>query len=329
MGWSSAWSETNLSINDVKYLLADICNAINERLDFISTKVNWLTFSGTSQTPTANDFVGCQVTGTSNSWSEICKQIDSAINTLFPTSGDTQWYNSTFTDAYTRAEILTAIGYTEADIDYTNWRNRSFYLAIKSMMPYARYVIDSSLTEFDSVDTFIGDDVVTPPYDPGTYTKDPELAWDDATTFYLSVDAGIYGGIDFLLFYSAIKSGDSFDFSYSVPTKYDDATFVKVKTKLVVEALPSTNIIPNDVDIDVNGTTISIPLSTIDTFLGGEYYTDIFDIESLSATATISDWTDLPFSITEPVSVEGSSFNILPFASGSMCYDLNTAFNYT
>ena len=53
MPWSSTWSQSSFTNDDVKFLLADLCNAINERLNIISTKVDFNIYGGTSQSPTS------------------------------------------------------------------------------------------------------------------------------------------------------------------------------------------------------------------------------------------------------------------------------------
>ena len=92
MPWSSTWSQSSFTNDDVKFLLADLCNAINERLNIISTKVDFNIYGGTSQSPTSSSFVGMPVTGGSSTWSGVCAQIDSAIDTLFPST--TVWLDS-------------------------------------------------------------------------------------------------------------------------------------------------------------------------------------------------------------------------------------------
>lgn len=315
MAWSSTWAQSSYTNNDVKFLLADLCNAINERLNIISIKVNFNIYGGTSQTPTSSDFVGMPVTGGSSTWSGVCAQIDSAIDTLFPST--TVWLDSTFTTQYTRAAILSAIGYSEADIASTNWRSPNFYKGIKAMMPYARYLavnqLQSILTPY-----FWGFDGIVP---PGPYDSDPQVAWDNATNEYVLEANGIGAGLDnanVYNYYYAYKTTDELVYTYGTPSGYSSATFVKIKVAL--QSISSaTDIVPLDLVFTFGDTEIEMPLSTTST-----YQSDYVDFDSLTVPLSV-DFTDVPFDTTS----DGTGGFVVTPSTAKLCYDMNSAYSYT
>jgi len=315
MAWSSTWSQSSYTNNDVKFLLADLCNAINERLNIISTKVDFNIYGGTSQSPTSSSFVGMPVTGGASTWSGVCAQIDSAIDTLFPST--TVWLDSTFTTQYTRAAILSAIGYTESDIASSNWRSPNFYKGIKAMMPYARYLavnqLQSILTPY-----FYGIDGVSP---PAPYDSDPQIAWDNATDEQGIEADGIGASLEndnTYMYYVAYKTTDELTYTYTTPSGYASATFVKIKVALQSIAT-ATDIVPLDLTFTFGDTGIEMPLSTEST-----YQSEYVDFNSMTVPLSV-DFTDVPFDTTS----DGSGSFVVTPSTAKLCYDMNSAYSYT
>lgn len=213
MGWHSTWDKPEWNNEDVKYLLADLCNAVNERRKVFNLEIDWPTISGTSQTPTNSNFIGVQVTGTPNSWSKICEHLSSAVSSLFIRP----WWNSDFTAQYTKADILAAVGYTASDVAHTNWRSPRFYKGLKAILPYARYIKPTTYTHITtetlaySISTVPNEDgLIVIPYtgqelavtsqNPSVegcseiYTGSPNTesdAWDNITLFSATTSTGL------------------------------------------------------------------------------------------------------------------------------------------
>jgi hypothetical protein len=323
MAWNAVWSQSEISINDVKYLLADICNAINERLDIINeAEIDWITFTGTSQSPAASDFVGMEVMDQTDSWYEVCQQIDSAINTLFPTN-TIWWKSSSFAAQYTRAEILTAIGYVEADIDASAWRTKNFYLAVKAMMPYARYYTENTIPSADPNIFYHSD-----PND-----TDAQTAWDNATTSTGTGPQSITGGIEYELFaseFSAGKTSDTIEYTLTIPSRLSPATFIKSKIRIEAYSTKAptsdgSRMNPIDLDFILDGNTVNIPLSTIDYL--DQYLSSIIDSNNLTIELSV-DMDTLPFSISSPNLGDTAGFVVSLFSPVALCYDLSPAYTY-
>ena len=136
MGWHSTWDKPEWNNEDVKYLLADLCNAVNERKR--TGKVNWLTYSGTSQTPSASDFAGCQVTGAANSWSKVVEQLLNNVHTsgYYLFDAEDPFVDS---EALTYSLALSSSGLVEDDISTDLWRNKTLYSNLRTLVTKYRY----------------------------------------------------------------------------------------------------------------------------------------------------------------------------------------------
>lgn len=333
MAWSSIWAQSSYTNNDVKFLLADLCNAINERLNIISTKVDFNIYGGTSQTPTSSDFIGMPVTGGSSTWSGVCAQIDSAINTLFPST--TNWWDSGFTAKYTRSEILSAIGYTEADIASSNWRSPNFYKGIKAMLTYARYVTTNASGDNISLDSY-----ASTAYTAGIASNVASDAWGDTATLSFT-KSGIFGRVNAYItyisfvgypFYQAIKTTDTATLSLSVSGNYTLGTRIKYSARVKAEAVTYADyVIPIDISGEFAGNSWSSDLST-----SSIWNSSYFDFTTSSPELSV-DITSLPFTINEDfvtdfypdaglVDYGEFTISISPVVA---YYDMNSAYSYT
>jgi hypothetical protein len=185
MAWHSTWEEdqivtggqdsvTELDLPSLKYLLADLCNAINERYAFIpGSPIAFTINSGTSTTPEPSDFVGMSINEISETYDEILAGIFDFYGT---SSGD--WYKPDYSDTWSRSEVLADAGYTTADIGKDNWRNKSFYLALRAMLERARYLIGiDNAPDLDDVISFGESD----PQPSSGADNSVEDAWDSVS----------------------------------------------------------------------------------------------------------------------------------------------------
>jgi hypothetical protein len=333
MSWSATWSQTSFTNNDVKFLLADLCNAINERLNIFSTKVNFNIYGGTSQSPTSSSFVGMPVTGGASTWSGVCNQIDSAIDTLFPST--TNWWDSSFTSRYTRSGILSAIGYTESDISSINWRSPNFYKGIKAMLPYARYATTNASGDNISLDSYS-----STAYTPGIASNNSSDAWGDTSTLSFT-KSGIFGRINGYItyisfvgypFYQAIKTSDNVTLSLSVSGNYTLGTRLKYSARIQAQSITYADyIIPIDISGDFAGNSWTSDLSS-----SSSWNSSYFDFTTSSPELNV-DMTSIPFTIDEdfvtdfyPTAglVDYGEFTI---SVGPVVayYDMNSAYSYT
>lgn len=212
---------------------------------------------------------------------------------MFPTNTN-YWKTSSFVSEYTRAEILTEIGYTETDLALTAWRTQNFYRAIKAMMPYVRYVKVPTSESYTSLDY-----LSNPSYTGAEPANTISDAWDDAVNVLTSLDSPAYGlrpheiGTSDTFYYRVRKtSSDSTTITATVYSPYNSGTVVNYEARA---------------SCTFSSFNSSIALGTVNGDLAGNSFS--FDLSTQSAT----DSSLFVFSDSSPtlsVSIDSSIFSV-------------------
>lgn len=314
MAWSATWSQSEFTNNDVKFLLADLCNAINERLGAIgSSKINWTTISGTSQTPTDSSFVGMQITQSSGSWYSVCGQIETGINTLFSTN---KFYTDTdFDDTLTKAEALTNAGYVSNDTSASiNWRNEVFYRSAKALLMQLRYGRINPNRTYSTITYYTTYDGIG-----GGYST-PTEAWDNATVFVQDVTNGVFQ-YELIAGYNEMPvktDPDNTTITITLPTGASGSTVVKYQTTIASLIQTETGFIIDTINASFAGDSFNVTGSGTFDF----EYTDDTPVLDLNLSVT-------PFSYDSPPPTVGESASIqIDVQSMAACCDFQPIFTY-
>lgn len=136
MGWSTVWDEPDINNNEIKSIVADLCNAISERLAAIEETVLFVTASGSSATPAAADFVGLMFNapGSGNDFKTLLQQIINAAEGMLEF-----FYKSDWTDTWDLSSALSAVGSAGLSVD--RFREKLLYEEIRELVLLCRYVL--------------------------------------------------------------------------------------------------------------------------------------------------------------------------------------------
>lgn len=199
MSWHATWASSQISNNDLKYLLSDLCIATNER--YRIGKQADKTFpvqTGSVAQPATTDIEGLPISadGSTNDLKELLEAIVAAIKDMVP-----EFYTSSAcTTAYTWSSACSAVGmYSTTDTeDVQKFRERNWWLNLQAILKLLRY------KNFPAPHHFTGDDeshsdttLEGGPNDPGFgYTNDIEAIWDsigsESSSGWVSPGVGYY-----------------------------------------------------------------------------------------------------------------------------------------
>lgn len=169
MAWSDTWDaafiywgardlENDVDLPSVKHLLADLCNAIQERQRYrFDEQEAWMIGDrSTVMDPEPDDFRGTllntsDLTPEKLTMPEICSELLSRLEGLFAAGGgiDAQFYtDDTFTTHLTYAAAVTAaaglsqeqLEEVDGDGKLKNWRQRGWWETLRAVVEQARYV---------------------------------------------------------------------------------------------------------------------------------------------------------------------------------------------
>lgn len=315
MAWHSTWDEaqivtggqdsvTTLDLPSLKYLLSDLCLAINERLDIrgIGGPVAFTINSGTSTTPDSADFVGMSINEVSETYDEILSAISAMLS-----SGN--WYKSDYSVDWDLTSILADIGISSGIISKSNWRNKSFYNGLRDILERIRYTIQIAACVVDgTVDSGQSD-----PQPSSGSPNSVEDAWDsvafDTTSAFLGFGlVKLNASFPAPEWFRASKTDTPLSFDYDV-TDFGaltgatlDELFFKVRTSYAYTSISSAF----DADGTIDGEAYSFTYPS-GSEAGAIIYTAFIASTSSSLSGSVSLGLEFPDDCPIPLSGIGSS----------------------
>lgn len=157
MGWNALWTESTIYLGgydlvsdselpNLKYLLADLCNAINERRDLVGTRYPFPVADGSNDAPVASDFVGLPVeANTGNDLHILFENLVSTVKDFFTGPTYNVWYKPDFSAKWTWATALAEVGITEEDLDVSRALTKTSYESLRSLIELCRYAIAQNI----------------------------------------------------------------------------------------------------------------------------------------------------------------------------------------
>lgn len=166
--WHAAWDAdfvfwggydlaNAVDLPSVKHLLADLCNAVNERWRLrFDAEISWMIADRTTTTtPVYDDFVGTlldidDLTPSMATLPELCETLRDKVEELFAAGTHRAgWYtDSTFATVLTYAAAVSNVGLmSEADLEAVNgggtllnWGQRDWWDTLRGVVEQARYL---------------------------------------------------------------------------------------------------------------------------------------------------------------------------------------------
>lgn len=271
MGWTALWTESTIYLGgydlvsdselpNLKYLLADLCNAINERRDLVGTRYPFPVADGSNDAPVASDFVGLPVeANTGNDLHILFESLVSTVEDFFTGPTYNVWYKPDFSAKWTWATALAEVGITEEDLDRSMALTKKSYEALKSLVELCRYAIAQNImfSSSGNLTSYYSEDKVGSsfplPYVGQTVNGSPNSssdAWGNIEAFS-DTDTSSNPNLNYSLtrvgrepvppssyypeWYRAQKTGDSVTFNISYSGPFTAGTFLTYVGVLLAE----------------------------------------------------------------------------------------------
>jgi len=368
MAWTALWTESTIYLGgydlisdselpNLKYLLADLCNAINERRDLVGSRYAFPVADGSNDAPVAADFVGLPVeANTGNDLHILFESLVSTVEDFFTGPTYNVWYKPDFSAKWTWATALAEVGIAEEDLDRSRALTKTSYESLKSLIELCRYAIAENIsisysgnsTSYASENKvgssypipYVGQD---PSYDGGV-PNSADDAWGEIERFTesgsdnpnLGYSLSRVGRVTIPVsdywpeWYLAFKTSDSVAFSLDYSGAFSSGTLVHylaTVTAITTGSTPSSILSVEDLTGTLAGEAF--------TYTPAEPFHDSqdFEIEITTDSPTLA--IDIPASA--PITFDlsgGDEFSDYGFglsvtlSSADAYYDMNSAYTY-